>query len=398
VPWKITYSSRARRHCPGGIAGVLSGLSAPCFPGGRGLYGKLNGRNFSTRRSGGRATGNYLLSPTPEAIILAVNDAFLATASRAREELLGLSVFAAFPENPDDPQDTGVSALRDSILRVLASGKPDALPLQRYPIWVTTPEGGKRYEERFWSALNTPVFGPGGELICISHHTTDVTKQTLAEAALRRTEARYRSLFESIDQGFCIVEILFDQNDEVTDYRFCEVNPMFEAQTGLIDPVGKTMRKLVPQHEAHWFAMYGKIARTGEPLRFENEAKGLNRWYDGYAFRVDDSNAHKVAILFKEITDKKRAEEALRNSERQALEAARRATAERHRLDAVLEAVPIGIVVSDATGAIVLANHAFKRHWGEAHPLPKETEDFRRWKGRWADDTERQGKRLQPRD
>lgn len=343
-------------------------------------------------------TGNYLLSPTPEAVILAVNNAFLKATSRKREDLVGVSLFAAFPENPDDPEDTGVAALRNSILRVIASGKPDALPLQRYPIWITTPEGEKRYEERFWNAVNTPIFGEDGQLLCISHRTEDVTKQTLAEAALQRSEARYRSLFESIDQGFCTIEMLFDQDGRPIDYRFCDVNPMFEAQTGLRNAVGKTVRELVPRHERHWFDIYGKVAKTGEPIRFENEAKGLNRWYDVYAFRIDDSNNHKVAVLFKDITDKRRAEEILRNSERQALEAARRAEAERHRLDAVLEAVPVGLVASDASGAILLANRMFKRLWGERHPVPGSVNQFRQWKGWWADGSERHGRLLEPHD
>jgi PAS domain S-box-containing protein len=342
--------------------------------------------------------GNYLLSPTPEAIILAVNDAFLVTASRKQEDLVGISVFVAFPENPDDPEDTGVAALRNSILRVIATEKPDALPLQRYPIWITTPEGEKRYEERFWNAVNTPVFGQDGRLICISHRTTDVTKQVLVEAALRQSEARYRNLFESIDQGFCIIEMLFDQNGQPSDYRFCEVNPVFEAQTGLKDAAGKTMRELAPQHEQHWFDIYGKVAKTGEPTRFENEAKELNRWYDVYAFRVDDPNAHKVAILFKDMSDKRQAEETLRRSERQAHEAARQAEDERHRLDAVLEAVPVAIVVSDADGVILLANQTFKRFWGEWHPLPAGIPDFGQWRGWWADGSERHGRRLEDHD
>jgi len=260
--------------------------------------------------------GTYLLSPTPEAVILAVNDAFLQASSRKREELVGQSLFAAFPENPDDKEDTGVAALRSSILRVIATGKPDQLPLQRYPIWITTPEGEKRYEERFWSALNVPVFDRGGQLVCILHRTTDVTGQARAEAAVRKSEARYRNLFESIDQGFCVIEMLYDGDDRVSDYRFLEVNPAFELQTGLGNAVGKTMRELRPGHEQHWFDIYDRVARTGEPIRFENEARQLDRWYDVYAFRVEEPGARKVAILFKDITDRMKAEEALRQADR----------------------------------------------------------------------------------
>jgi diguanylate cyclase (GGDEF)-like protein/PAS domain S-box-containing protein len=340
--------------------------------------------------------GNYLLSPTPEATILAVNDAFLNASSRQREDLLGVSVFSAFPGNPDDPDDTGETALRNSLARVIATGQPTTLPAQRYPIRVATPEGEERYEERFWSAVNTPIFDQDGQLLCISHATIDITKQIQVEAARRKSEAQYRGLFESMIEGFCIVEMLFDEHGEPIDFRFCEVNPIFEAQTGLHDVVGKTMRELAPLHEAFWFYMFGKVAQTGEPVRFESEAKALKRWIDVSAFRTDEPDAGKVAILFRDITEQKRAEEDLRRSERQALEAARQAEAERRRLNAVLEAAPVGIVVADANGVLVQANPANRSLWGENHPLSKSADEYRDWKGWWADGTERHGRRVEP--
>jgi PAS domain S-box-containing protein len=254
---------------------------------------------------------NCLLSPTPDAIILAVNEAFLRTASRTREDLVGVSLFSAFPANADDPRDTGEAALRASILQVIASGTPDALPLQRYAMLVTMPDGRRVYEERIWSAVNTPIFDQDGVLACIFHRTTDVTKQVEAEHALRLSEQRYRGLFESIDQGFCIVEVLFDPDGKAIDYRFCDVNPAFEAQTGFDDVIGKTIRELAPGHEQRWFDFFGRVARTGEPVRFESEAKALNRWYEVKAFRVDDPAASRVAVLFDEITARRLAEQDL---------------------------------------------------------------------------------------
>jgi two-component sensor histidine kinase len=121
----------------------------------------------------------------------------------------------------------------------------------------------------------------------------------------------YRALFDAIDHGFCIVEVLFDEQNHPLDYRFLEINATFEAQTGLKNAVGKTMRSLEPDHEAHWFDIYGEIALTGNPLRFEMPAGALGRWYDVYAFRVGAPVERRVAILFSDITQRKRDEERL---------------------------------------------------------------------------------------
>jgi signal transduction histidine kinase/ActR/RegA family two-component response regulator len=138
--------------------------------------------------------GNYLLSPTPEATILAVNDAFLKASGRRREDLVGISLFTAFPANPDDPFDSGESALRRSLARVAATGQPDTLPAQRYPIRVRLPSGEEVFEERFWDAVSTPIFGEDGAILCISHTTADVTARVQAAAEAAKTEARLRAL------------------------------------------------------------------------------------------------------------------------------------------------------------------------------------------------------------
>jgi len=129
-----------------------------------------------------------------------------------------------------------------------------------------------------------------------------------AEEALRSSEERYRSLFSSLDEGFCVIEVMFDDRQRPVDYRFLEISPSFEKQTGLRDAVGKRMRELAPQHESHWFEIYGKVALTGEPTRFQNRAEQLHRWYDVYAFRIGEPRDRQVAILFNDITERKRTE------------------------------------------------------------------------------------------
>jgi len=126
------------------------------------------------------------------------------------------------------------------------------------------------------------------------------------EEALRDSEESYRTLLNSIDDGFCVIEVLFDDAQKPIDYRFLQVNASFEAQTGLVNVIGQKMRALAPSHEAHWFEIYGKVGLGGQPMRFKKEAKALNRWYDVYALRVGPPQRRQVAVLFKDITERKR--------------------------------------------------------------------------------------------
>ncbi len=149
----------------------------------------------------------------------------------------------------------------------------------------------------------------------ISGVVLDITSRKQSEEALRYSEQKYRMLFDSIDEGFCIVEVLFDEAGEAVDYRFLEANAQFERQSGLQDAIGKRRRELLPAHEAPWFEQYGRIARTGVPERFEQRVAATGLWYDIYAFRVGNPAESRVAILFNDITPRKAAEAALLESE-----------------------------------------------------------------------------------
>jgi PAS domain S-box-containing protein len=212
-------------------------------------------------------------------------------------------------------------------------------------------------EYRWFLVRAEPYRDPAtGDIACWFGTSTDIHDHKTGTVALEKSEERYRALFNSIDEGYCIIEMLFDENGRAYDYLFCETNPSFQQQTGLFDAVGKTIRELAPDHESHWFDIYGRVATTGEPVRFQHEAKALNRWFDVFASRIEKEENRRVALVFKDTTDQKRLTDTLRQSEQAAVEAARQADAERSRLDALLQAAPVGIVVSDGNGAIMLSN------------------------------------------
>jgi PAS domain S-box-containing protein len=182
-----------------------------------------------------------------------------------------------------------------------------------------------------------PVTDEHGNVEFIVPEGRDVTDQKRAAAALRESEARYRTLFDSIDEGFCVVEVLFDEQYRPVDYRWTEANPAFMEQTGLTDPVGRTARELVPSLEEHWFETYGRVALTGEAIRFQNGSEPLGRWFDVFAFRIGAPEERLVALLFKDVTAERNA-----RRERERLVAA--LELERARLREVFRSAPSFIV------------------------------------------------------
>ena len=183
----------------------------------------------------------------------------------------------------------------------------------------------------------------------------DITERKRTEIALHDSEERYRTLFGSIDEAFCVIEMIVDDHERPVDYRFLEVNPTFEKQTGLLEATGKRMRELIPTMEAHWFEIYGKVARTGEPIRFVNVAKDMGgRWFDVYACRVGEPSSRKVAIVFNDITKRREVEEALRAGEQ--------------RLRFVMDSMPQKVVTTRTDGVV----DYFNPQWSEFTGLPLE--------------------------
>jgi signal transduction histidine kinase len=115
------------------------------------------------------------LALTPELKIVAVSDAYLRATMTQREDIIGKALFEIFPDNPDDPNATGVSNLKASLQRVLELHAPDAMAVQKYDIRRPESEGG-RFEERFWSPLNSPVLSKDNQLLYIIHRVEDVTE------------------------------------------------------------------------------------------------------------------------------------------------------------------------------------------------------------------------------
>ena len=155
---------------------------------------------------------------------------------------------------------------------------------------------------------------PDGTAVRMIGAMLDMTRMRTAETALRQSEERFRTILETVEAAFAIVEVKFDEDDRPIDYRFVEANPAFERHSG-VNLQGKWVTEFAPDLEQFWFDTYGHVAKTGESANFENYASNFERWFDVRAISVGDPADRQIAIFFSDVTERRNAEERLRASE-----------------------------------------------------------------------------------
>jgi PAS domain S-box-containing protein len=142
----------------------------------------------------------------------------------------------------------------------------------------------------------------------------DAARRKAANGALKLSERKYSALFENMQDGFAYHKVLFDEKGKPVDYVFLEINEAFERLTGLKreNILGKAVTQVLPGIEkepANWIGVYGKVALTGKPARFENYAEALNRWYMVSAYAPEKGY---FAATFEDITERKKEEAIFR--------------------------------------------------------------------------------------
>ncbi|WP_408611103.1 PAS domain-containing protein [Caulobacter hibisci] len=184
------------------------------------------------------------------------------------------------------------------------------------------------------------------------------------------SEQLYRTLFDSMDEGFCIIEFFDGPHGPLSDYVHIDANAAYARHAGIPDVVGQKLREMVGDEADAWVARYGQVLRTGQPIRFEQELVATGRYLSLSSFRIEPPERKQVAVLFQDITERRRAELALRELNETLEQRVAAALAERRTLADAMEGANAFIQVADRNFRWLAINSAaageFERVFGVA--------------------------------
>jgi signal transduction histidine kinase len=202
-------------------------------------------------------------------------------------------------------------------------------------------------EAAWCNLMFSPVRDETGAIAGVHVLCNDITERVRREQAHHEDERRYRALFESMDEGFCVIEFFDGPHGPLSDYVHVMANAAYERHAGIPNVVGQKLREMVPDEADAWVARYGAVLRTGEPIRFEQELVATGRHLSLSSFRIEPPELRQVAVLFQDVTARKQAEAELRQLNETLEARVTQALAERRLLADIVEGASVFVQVAD---------------------------------------------------
>ena len=248
-----------------------------------------------------QAPGFICVLNGPDHVFEFVNDSYSRLVGN--RDYLGKTVRGVVP----DAEGQGYFELLDQCYRTGESfrGLETPLQLQR------TPDGP--LETMLIDFIYQPITDAAGKVTGIFVEGYDVTDRVSAQSALLESESRYRTLFNSIDEGFCIIEAIPAADGKPARLPLYRRQPGFEGPKRHIPSMSDTIPSEVffPTEAQSWIDVFDEILRTGEPVRGERGLLTQGRVLDLYSFRLEDETKRRIGVIFTDVTARKRAEAEL---------------------------------------------------------------------------------------
>ncbi|MCE5343376.1 MAG: PAS domain S-box protein, partial [Eubacteriales bacterium] len=243
-----------------------------------------------------------LFESMTQGVVYQAADGSILSANPAAEHILGLT-YAQMQEKT--PMDFDWKTINEDGSEVTGSEHPSMIALRTgkpfgpYILGVFQP----MINDRVWLSINAiPLFRRGA--------TTPYQVYTIFQdiSAERKANQNYQLLFREMVDGFALHEIICDDQGKPVDYRFLTINAAFEQMTGLksADILGKTVMEVLPDTEQYWIDTYGRVALTGQPIRFENYTRSTDQYFEVCAYQP---SPNQFACTFSDVTKRMQAEE-----------------------------------------------------------------------------------------
>jgi len=268
---------------------------------------------------------------------LSVSRRWLSDYGLEGRDLIGESHYDVFPEVTAEWREAHRRGLAGEVLRAEADRFERADGSVQ---WI-------RWEIRPWH----DAAGKTGGIVIFSE---DITKIKLAEQELRESNTRYHNLFENMLEGFAFCRMLLDDQGRPADFVYLDVNSPFGRLTGLKDVTGKKVTEVIPgikESDPELFEIYGRVALTGQPEKIEIYVEALGIWF---SISVYSPERGYFVVVFDNITERKRAEEALLERD--------------NFISGILGSITDRLVVLDKNWRYRFANEEFLRFHGMSQP------------------------------